>query len=187
MSDGESPRGPAPALDSEVLADFGHQLRNQLNAIEYINHSSALYKDTKRIEKAVMGLSVSEVWLTGKLGSVSEPAVVRGLAHFEDDLKHDPRVGSVVGLPALLRTLRYATGKGDKLPEDNEALERITDTLESLLDRAGLQAHACRQQQLPTLQQGGHVADLAGVNPANRPIEILLAGHDLRLAALHDR
>jgi CheY-like chemotaxis protein len=32
MSNGESPPR-APALDSEVLADFGHQLRNQLNAI----------------------------------------------------------------------------------------------------------------------------------------------------------
>src|ERR1700736_4831316 len=33
MSDGESPRTRTHALDDEVLADFGHQLRNQLNAI----------------------------------------------------------------------------------------------------------------------------------------------------------
>src|SRR5437899_12234514 len=33
MSNGESPRTRTHALDDEVLADFGHQLRNQLNAI----------------------------------------------------------------------------------------------------------------------------------------------------------
>jgi CheY-like chemotaxis protein len=33
MGDAESPRSRTHALDDEVLADFGHQLRNQLNAI----------------------------------------------------------------------------------------------------------------------------------------------------------
>src|SRR6202030_3821131 len=33
MSDGDNAPGPTHALDDEVLTDFGHQLRNQLNAI----------------------------------------------------------------------------------------------------------------------------------------------------------
>src|SRR5438067_5117829 len=33
MSNGGSPRTSTHALDDEVLTDFGHQLRNQLNAI----------------------------------------------------------------------------------------------------------------------------------------------------------
>ena len=33
MSNGGSPRTRTHALDDEVLTDFGHQLRNQLNAI----------------------------------------------------------------------------------------------------------------------------------------------------------
>src|ERR1700719_1733435 len=33
MSDGDNAPGPTHALDDEVLTDFGHQLRNQLNAM----------------------------------------------------------------------------------------------------------------------------------------------------------
>ena len=43
----------------------------QTNAIEYIPHDSALYKDTKKLEENIAGLSITEVWLQGKPGHAS--------------------------------------------------------------------------------------------------------------------
>jgi len=103
------------------------------NTVEYINHSSELYQNTKRFEKLSAGLAITEIWLKGKLGSVSKPEVVRGLDRFQQALDADPRIGATTGLPTMLRLLRYVGGKGDKLPHDLEALEKITDDLEALL------------------------------------------------------
>ncbi|MCS6915681.1 MAG: MMPL family transporter [Myxococcales bacterium] len=111
----------------------------QTNAIEYIPRHSTLYRDTKRLEQAIAGLSMTNLWLRGgKLGSIVDPSVLRALARLEEDLKQEPLIGTAVGLPSVLRSMRYAAGKGDRLPEDDEALERVTDTLESLLAREPL-------------------------------------------------
>lgn len=107
----------------------------ETNAIEYINHSSDLYKYTKQLEKVTAGLAITEVWLKGKLGSVGEPAVVRGLNRFQRSLEKHEEIGSVAGLPTILRLLRYIGGHGDSLPDDIEELEKITDAMESLLPR----------------------------------------------------
>ncbi len=47
--------------------------------------------------------------------------------------REDPAVGSVVGLPAVLRLRRYAAGQGDALPADPAELARLTGDLEQLL------------------------------------------------------
>jgi hypothetical protein len=123
-----------------VIALFGipghiRPMHLQTNAIEYINHSTDLYKYTKQLEKMTAGLAITEVWLKGKLGSMSQPEVVRGLNSFQKALERDKDIGAVAGLPTILRMLRYIAGKGDKLPEDLEELEKITDTLEAFLPR----------------------------------------------------
>jgi predicted RND superfamily exporter protein len=106
----------------------------QTNAVEYINHSSELYKNTKRLEKAIAGLSMTEVWLHSKVvGSVSDADVVRGLDRFQTELEHDPQVGAVIGPTTILRLMRYVGGQGDQLPTDEAGLEQLTSLLESRL------------------------------------------------------
>ena len=107
----------------------------ETDSIEYINHDSALYRDTKRLEKAIAGLSVTEVWLRGPVGSVTEPAVVRGIDRFSRDLEGDGRIGAVGGLTTILRMLRYIGGGGDQLPEDPRELEKICADFELLVPK----------------------------------------------------
>ncbi|MCU1283507.1 MAG: putative rane protein [bacterium] len=107
----------------------------QTNAIEYIPHDSALYKDTKKLEEQIAGLSITEIWLSGKPGSISDPAVLRGLQHFSDALEADPKIGTVIGPTVMLRTLRYVSGQGDKLPDKEDELEEVGGLLETLLPK----------------------------------------------------
>jgi predicted RND superfamily exporter protein len=105
----------------------------QTNAIEYIPHDSALYKDTKKLEENIAGLSITEVWLSGKPGTISDAATLRGLQHFSDALEGDKSIGTVIGPTTMLRSLQYVGGQGDKLPEDEDKLEALGGTLETLL------------------------------------------------------
>jgi predicted RND superfamily exporter protein len=107
----------------------------QTNAIEYINHDSDLYKNTKELEHKLGGLAVTNVWLVGEPGSVSKPEVLRGLIDFQDSLQNNPAIGSAASVVTILRTLRYLAHKGDKLPTSDEELEQVTDELEALLPR----------------------------------------------------
>jgi predicted RND superfamily exporter protein len=107
----------------------------QTNAIEYIPHDSALYKDTKKLEEQIAGLSITEVWLSGKPGMVSDGPVLLGLQRFSDGLESDGKIGTVIGPTTMLRSLRYVSGQGDKLPEKEEELEALGGTLETLLPK----------------------------------------------------
>jgi uncharacterized protein len=123
-----------------VVALFGipgriKPMHMQTDALEYINHSTDLYKYTKKLEKMTAGLAITEIWLRGKLGSVTQPEVVRGLDGFQHALEQDPQIGSVAGLPTILSLLHYIGGKGDRLPTDVDELEKITDSMESMLPR----------------------------------------------------
>src|SRR6185312_3930128 len=105
----------------------------QTNAIEYIPHDSALYKDTKKLEENIAGLSITEVWLQGKPGMVSDASVLKGLQDFSDALESDKNIGTVIGPTQMLRSLRYVSGEGDKLPTETDKLEELGGTLETLL------------------------------------------------------
>lgn len=107
----------------------------QTNAIEYIPHDSALYKDTKKLEEQIAGLSITEIWIAGKPGSVSDAPVLAGLEHFSDALESDSKIGTVIGPTTMLRSLQYVSGAGDKLPTDPEKLEALGGTLENLLPK----------------------------------------------------
>jgi len=103
------------------------------NPVDYVNKSTDLYKDTKRVEQLIPGLSVADVWLHGKVGTLNQPEVIRGLDVFQRALEADPLVGSAVGPTTVLRMLRYVGGNGDQLPTDPDELEALTDTLEGLV------------------------------------------------------
>ncbi len=101
------------------------------------------------MEEAVGGLPVTASWLSGgKTGSVTDTDVVRGLIHFTQALESDTSIGSVIGLPTLLRTLRYVGGQGDLLPDDPASLEKITADLESLLQKEPMLARFTEPKKL---------------------------------------
>ena len=107
----------------------------QTNAVEYIPHDSKLYKDTKYLEQQIAGLSITEVWLRGRPGAVSDAPVLLALSHFHDSLEADPKIGTVIGPTVMLRSLRYVSGKGDQMPTTQDGLEELGGTLETLLPR----------------------------------------------------
>ncbi|MCA1663574.1 MAG: MMPL family transporter, partial [Myxococcales bacterium] len=107
----------------------------ETNAIEYIPHDSPLYKDTKKLEENIAGLSITEVWLQGKPGMVSDAPVLRGLQNFSDALESDSKIGTVIGPTVMLRSLQYVSGQGDKLPETDDELEKVGGVLETLLPK----------------------------------------------------
>ena len=107
-------------------------------AIEYIPHESEMYKSTKEMEKLVGGLSITNVWLQGKPGMVSNAKVLRGLMDFQKRLDQEPQIGSTQSVVTLLSMLRYLSTDNDVLPTDDEGLEALTDTLETQLDREPL-------------------------------------------------
>jgi len=64
---------------------------------------------------------------------VLDPDLLAGLDRLSTTMRRDPAVGSVVGLPAVLRLRRYAAGQSDALPDDPGELARLTADLEQLL------------------------------------------------------
>jgi hypothetical protein len=115
----------------------------QTNPLEYIDHESQLYKDTKRLESVIGGLGITEVWVTPKPGKektgvITDAEVLRGLNRFSLALEKDKRVGAAVGMPAILRTQRYVSGEGDQLPDDDAGMEKVAASLETLLEKEPL-------------------------------------------------
>jgi len=107
---------------------------------DYMPTDSDLYRDTRRVEQLVPGLSMADVWLKGKVGSLNQPDVIRGLDSFQRAIEAEPLVGVAVGPTTVLRMFRYIGGKGDSIPEDPGELESLTDNLEALLSQEPLLA-----------------------------------------------
>jgi predicted RND superfamily exporter protein len=108
-------------------------MRIATSGIEYLNRDSKLYRDTRRLEQVISGLSVTEVWLKGQVGSLTEPEVLRGLDRFQEALGHDKTIGAVAGPTTILRMMRYLQGSGDRFPEDPAELAKLGADLEQLV------------------------------------------------------
>lgn len=103
-----------------------------VDPVEYINPKSELYANTRRIEQKLPGLSLTEVWLKGGVGSVSEPEALVGFQEFHEALAKEPQVGTVLGPTTILRLMQYLGGEGDKFPTDPEKLDALAGDLEGL-------------------------------------------------------
>lgn len=104
-----------------------------IDPVEYINHDSELYRDTKWVQKVLPGLSITEVWVKGKIGSASDPKVLAGLAQYQAAIEKDPDVGGVISAVTILRITRYLGGQGDAFPTDAEGIDQLAGDLEGLL------------------------------------------------------
>lgn len=103
-----------------------------VDPVEYINSKSSLYQNTRRIEQKLPGLSLTEVWLKGSVGSVSEPEALVGFQEFQAAMAKEPQVGTILGPATLIRLMQYLGGEGDEFPTDPEKLDALAGDLESL-------------------------------------------------------
>jgi predicted RND superfamily exporter protein len=103
------------------------------DALDYVDPDVPISRDTRAFADKVLGLTSVAVWVSTPAGAAIEPQVLAALDRFSDALRRDEAVGSVVGLPAVLRLRRYAAGQGDRLPSDPAELARATADLEQLL------------------------------------------------------
>ena len=104
----------------------------ETDSLDYIDKDLPLYKDTRRFEATMSGLTVTEAWIHVPNGRVFDPGVLRGLHHFGALLEADSRVGSVLGPTTLLQWMRYVQGQGDALPDDPAAWGKLAGDFEQL-------------------------------------------------------
>jgi predicted RND superfamily exporter protein len=105
----------------------------ETNPLEYFNQSSRLYRDTHRVAQLGPGQSMSEIWLkSSSLGLMTDPEVLRGLGRYAEALEKEKGIGAVIGVPQVVRMLRYIGGQGDRMPEDESALEAAAAQIEAL-------------------------------------------------------
>jgi len=105
----------------------------ETDSMAYINPDEPVARDTRFFEENVLGLTTANIWVTTPEFGVVDQDVLRGLDAFSRELEQAPAVGSVVGLPSILRLRRYLAGLGDELPTDTETFDRMAADLEQLL------------------------------------------------------
>jgi len=105
----------------------------ETDALDYIDPGQPIYRDTRRFERAISGLSIVQVWVTTPEGGALDPGVLHGLEDLARDIETDPRIGSVLGPTTLLRWLGYVSGGGDRLPDDAAAWPGLATRLEQML------------------------------------------------------
>jgi predicted RND superfamily exporter protein len=133
-------------------------MRVLTDPVAYIDQDSALYRDIQRMKPLVPGMSISEIWLRGSLGSVSEPDVLAGLHRFQQALEADPEVGAAVGPTTILRLIRYMGGEGDGWPQSAEDRERLAAELEGMVSvepmlQRFVQPHALAETHLTVISR----------------------------------
>jgi predicted RND superfamily exporter protein len=174
---------------------YATPLRVMTDPVEYMDPSSPLFQDTKRLATMIPGLSVTQVWLKGELGAVSDPDVLAGLDRFQSDLEKDPMIGSVVGPTTILRMIRYIGAEAEPWPTDPAGLEDLGVQLEGLvrmdpLLRRFVAAPELAQTQFTILSRvvehdgfvqlddaiRGHWTAAVARDPALAPFEIRMTG-----------
>jgi hypothetical protein len=139
--------------------------------VEYVDPRSALYRDIRELSPRIPGLSITNVWLRGPVGSVSEPEVLTGLHRFQQALEADPRIGAAVGPTSILRLVRYLGGAGDGWPEDPAEVDALAADLEALLPLEPMlarfvQPHALGEAQVTVVSRAGEHAAFEAVDEA---------------------
>jgi predicted RND superfamily exporter protein len=170
-------------------------MRVLTNPTEYMNRNSSLYRDMQRLESSIPGMSLSNVWIQGGAGSISEPDVLTGLHQFQQALETDPEVGVAVGPTSILRLIRYLSGQGDAWPETPEERETVAAELEGMLSLEPMlqrfaQPHELAQAHLTVISRAAdeagfrrldeairrHWAASVAANPALAPLDLQVVG-----------
>jgi predicted RND superfamily exporter protein len=105
----------------------------EVDSLEYLDPSSALYRDLAWFRRNVMDLNVARVWIHLPGPVATDPEVLRAVDRFQTAIEAAPEITSVAGPTTPLRLRRYLSGKGEALPQGAEAFARATSDLEQLL------------------------------------------------------
>jgi uncharacterized protein len=108
-------------------------MRLATDALDYVDQSHPVVKDTRAFTETVLGRTSVSVWITMQADMLLEPRVIVALDNLAAALRRQGAVGSVVGLPAILKLRRYAAGLGESLPADPGERARLTSDLEQLV------------------------------------------------------
>jgi len=138
-----------------------------------MDHDSPLYRDIKHLQPVIPGLSITQVWLKGTLGSVSEPGVLTGLHRFQQAVESDPGVGAAIDLTMILRMIRYIGGESDRWPDDPAAVEQLADELEGLVPSEPMlqrfvQPHGLGQTQMTVITRTAEYAEFQRLDESIR-------------------
>ena len=141
--------------------------------VQYMDHDSPLYRDIKHLQPVIPGLSITQVWLKGTLGSVSEPGVLTGLHRFQQAVESDPGVGAAIDLTMILRMIRYIGGESDRWPDDPAAVEQLADELEGLVPSEPMlqrfvQPHGLGQTQMTVITRTAEYAEFQRLDESIR-------------------
>jgi hypothetical protein len=170
-------------------------MRVLTDPVEYIDHGAELYRDVRRLESSIPGMSMTDVWIRGELGSMSEPDVLTGLHEFQEALDADPEVGVAVGPTSILRLIRYLGGQGDGWPSDPAEREQLAVDLEGMLSiepmlQGFVQPHELAQAHLTVISKAAdeesfrrleaairrHWDERRAANPALKPLSFSVVG-----------
>jgi predicted RND superfamily exporter protein len=105
----------------------------ETDPLDYIPTHATIAEDARFFEGRVAGLKPLSLWISARDGSIVDPAFLAGLDAFATTLERDPRIGSVTGLPAILRLRRHAAGQGSALPQGEAGRSAAAADLEQLL------------------------------------------------------
>ncbi len=163
-------------------------MRMEVDAVDYLDEDLPLRRDMIAYEKAIAGLAAVRVWVKTKDGAVAEPATLQALERYAHAVQQEPGVSSVVGPTTLLRMRRYLAGRGDALPDDEEAFAAATADLEQLLLtekelRAFIDVGTLGQAQLMVITRRG---DAATFDALRLRLEALWKAEGERAPALKD-
>jgi uncharacterized protein len=110
-------------------------MRLAVTALDYVDPATPVARDTQAFAEKVLGLTSVDVWVRTAPGTVLRREVLTALNDLSEALRRQPQVGSVVGLPSVLRLRRYGAGLGDAWPADDTGVSRMIADLEPLLLR----------------------------------------------------
>jgi predicted RND superfamily exporter protein len=137
--------------------------------LDYIPARAAVAEDARFFEERVAGLKPLSVWIATDRVPVVDPAFLAGLDDYASALGRDPRIGSVNGLPAILRLRRHAAGQGAELPRGDALVGLAADLEQLLLQQPALRAWVDMRSlggtRLDVLTGPGRRVDVAELAP----------------------
>jgi predicted RND superfamily exporter protein len=104
-----------------------------VDTLEYLDPSTALYRDLAWFREHVMDLNVARVWIHLPAPAATDPEVLRAIDRFQGTIEAAPGVTGATGPTTPLRLRRYLAGQGEGLPQDPERFARVSADLEQLL------------------------------------------------------
>lgn len=105
----------------------------EVDTLEYLDPSTALYADLAWFRRNVMDLNVARVWVHLPSAVAVEPEVLRAVDRFQSAIEATPDVTGAAGPTTPLRLRRYFAGQGEALPQDAAGFARAAADVEQLL------------------------------------------------------